>query len=414
MPKIISEKNKGQKGVADAAGVEDFYDQNGEPAEFKKPLTHSRALVVGLASGVIFGFLAGLVGVIFFFSGGLSSLKIGPEYLFPTQQLKVERNEQVNVLEDERLSQVSDEAKTAIVSIFKKKAVSDKLLDNIYLPTEKTGAGFILTNDGWILTHKEAIASAETPYVVVTFDKQVLMVEKIIFDDYNNVVFLKTNGKNLNTLGLMPASDLNAGDKVMLFQAFDGLSDLRVVRVMQNNFRDAANSKVLFKATSQIASFLLLDQTLGKNFWGGPVINLAGEAVGILVNKDGQERVVAYEDFKRGMEEILAGKEKIERISLGVRYLDLSQLVGGSIKIKKGNEVLPLENGALVTEVIAGQPAAKAKIQVNDVIIKVGDKEITAINNLTRLIQDYKKGETANLTILREGSEEEKVITVNF
>jgi S1-C subfamily serine protease len=414
MPKISSEKNKGQRGVADATRVEDFYDQNGEPADFQKPLTHSRALVIGLASGVIFGFLAGLVGVIFFFSGALAGLKIGPEYLFPAQQLKIERNEQVNVLEDERLEQVSQEAKTSIVSLFKKKSISNKLLDNIYLPTDRLAMGFVLTNDGWILTQKDALTNPEGTYVVTTFDKQILTVEKIIFDDYNNVAFLKTNGRNLNTLGLSPASNLTAGDKLLLFQSFDGAADLRVVRVMQTNFKDAANTKALLKATSQVSSFLLLDQVLGKNFWGGPVINLAGEAVGILLNKDGLEKVVVYEDLKRGLEEILAGQDKIERVSLGVKYLDLSQLVGGSIKIKKGNEVRPLENGALVAELVAGSPAAKAKIQVNDVIIKVGTEDVNTWNNLSRLIQNYKKGESVNLTILREGSEEEKVVTVNF
>jgi serine protease Do len=240
------------------------------------------------------------------------------------------------------------------------------------------------------------------------------MVEKIVFDDYIGVVFLKTAGKNLATLTLVGAKEMAAGDKIVLYEGRGGNLQARVARILENNWQNNVSTKSLIKSTSQLPSFITLDSDFEKNFLGTPVIDLAGEVVGILINKDGAQVAVGYDDFKRGWETVLSGKDKIERVALGTRYLDLSQLVGGSIKIKKGNELQPLNYGALVVEVVGGTAAAKAKILANDVVLKVGDSEVNGIDTLTRLIQNYKIGESANLTILRQGSSEEKVVTVNF
>jgi serine protease Do len=411
--KIEEKKEKGPKGVADAGGVKKMYEENGGISNFEKPVTHSRVIVVGIATGVIFGFISGIVGVIFFFSGLLSSIKIGPEELFPAQQIKIERNEQVNVLEDKKISQMSESVKSAVVAVFKKKVGSDKILDNVYLPGEKLGSGLVITNDGWVVTQKEAAAGDEA-LVVVTADKQILVVEKKVTDDYSGLIFLKTAGKNLNTVPMAAAAQSAGGDKAVIMKSLGSSTEVRVARIMDDNFSDNSSAKALIKATSQATNFMLLDQKIGSGFNGGPVFDLGGQVIGILSVNDGAEKIVTYDDFKKGMEAVLSGASTIEPISLGLRYLNLDQLVGGSIKIKKGNEVRPLEKGALVIEVVAGLAAAKAKILVNDVITKVGNDEITAENGLGRLIQKYKKGDSVNLTILRQGSEEEKVVTVNF
>ncbi|MDD5290168.1 MAG: S1C family serine protease [Patescibacteria group bacterium] len=405
----IEERQRENKG-----DIKEIYGENNDSQEFRRPLTRSRTLVIGLVAGAVFGLIGGIIGALLFFSGIFSPLKISLDNLLPSQQFKIEQRDQVNILEDERLAKVNEKVKNAVVSVFKKKITSDKLLNNVYLPGEKLGGGLVLTNDGWIVTQSGAIADAGSAYVVVTGDRQILPVEKIIFDDYSGVVFLKTNGKNLSTLPLVDFKDVLAGDKVILFDDFGGDLKFKVARILANNWQNNATTQTLVKGTSQLSSFMVLDINLEKNYGGSPVINLAGEVAGILINKDGAPLVVSGIDFKRAMEQVLANKNKVERPALGTRYLDLSQLIGGSIKIKKGGEVLPLENGALVTEVVAGSAAAKAKILANDVILKVGESEVNGVDTLARLIQNYKIGESANLTILRQGSEEEKIVTVSF
>jgi S1-C subfamily serine protease len=412
--KKLSDMTENQK--SDKSDIKNIYDEKDLIADkkFMKPITKSRLFVFALAIGSIFGIIGGIIGVLMFFSGIFSPFKISMEDLLPKQQIKIEKSEQVNVLEDERIAKISEKTEKSSVSIFIQKKISDKLVDNIYMPSDKLGSGLIISNDGWIVSYGGAIVDAGKNYVIVTYDKQILPVEKIIFDDYSGVVFLKTAGKNLNTLPLVSTADLKSGEKMFVLEGIGDNIRLREARVSENNWQDNSSLKSLTKSTSQISSYIILDDSFEDAFLGSAVFDLSGEAYGILIEKNGRQVVISFDDFKRAMEIVFLGKQKIDRIALGVKYLDLSELVGGSIKIKNGNEAKPLNYGALITEVVYGSSAAKAKILANDIIIKVGDTNVNSVNTLARLIQNYKAGDSANLTILRQGSEEEKIVTVNF
>ena len=153
--KKIEENNsltdlENKKSSVNEDALPELYENQASSTGFDYPKNHSYVVVASLVVGIIFGFLAGMVGVVFFFSGTLSFLKISPEDLLPAQQFKIERNEQVNVLEDERLTSLNSKVADSMVMIFRKKTESNNLLDNIYLPSQAKGAGFILTADGWV------------------------------------------------------------------------------------------------------------------------------------------------------------------------------------------------------------------------------------------------------------------------
>lgn len=381
-------------------------------AEFKKPMAHSRVWVISLTASVIFGFLAGIVGVIFFFSGSLSVLKISPEDLFPAQQLKVERTEQVNVLEDERISKVRSGAMRAVVGIFNRKKINDNLLDNVYLGSESKGNGFILTADGWIISTNQVVSDVDD-LVAITNDGQVLTIEKIINDDYSNVVFLKVRGNNLITLPL--ANEAIVGEKMLVFNGFNfNQSKTIMVRLAQNNWEPENTTQDLIKNTSQLNRYLVLDQDLNDSFLGGPLINMTGEVVGLLYKQSSILKGVAAADFKSAINQVLGGAQTVERVALGAKYLNLGHAVGTSLKIKTNGKSEPLNKGALVMEVIKDSPASRAKLLVNDVIVKIGDNEINSDNDLAILLQNYKKGESVNLVVLRPEQEKEMILTVNF
>ncbi len=380
--------------------------------EFEKPMAHSRVWVISLTASVIFGFLAGIVGVVFFFSGSLSVLKISPEDLFPTQQLKVERTEQVNVLEDERISKVRNGAMRAVVGIFNRKKIGDNLLDNVYLTSESKGNGFVLTTDGWIISTSQVVTEVGD-LVAVTNDGQVLTIEKVIRDAYSNMVFLKVRGNNLITLPL--ANEAIIGEKMLVFNGFNfSQSKTVLVRLVQNNWEQENTTQDLIKNTSQLGRYLVLDQDLDNSFIGSPLINMAGEVVGLLYKQSSMLKGVAAVDFKPAINQVLGGAQIIERVTLGAKYLNLGRAVGTSLKIKTNGKSEPLSKGALVMEVIKDSPASRAKLLVNDVIVKIGENEINSDNDLTVLLQNYKKGESINLIVLRPEQEKEIILTVNF
>ena len=395
--------------------LEEFYEEKKGAKTFDYPDTRSRTVVISLVIGIIFGFIAGMIGVIFFFSGALSFLKVSPEDLLPTQQLKIERHEQVNVLEDERIGHVSEKVMASTVSVFRKKQESTNLLDNIYLPNESRGSGFILTNDGWIITHAKAISDAALKYVVITNDKQILDIEKMIFDDYSGVVFLKTKAENLSTLPLSSIRDVNVGERLVVVKNLaDKKQELKIVRIQKKDGHDNSKQSDLVKRTTQAESFIYFDSEVDESYLGSPVINMAGEVIGLVMGNDNKSVGRAVDDFKLAINQILDGKDKIERTSLGVRFIDLSQVVGTNIKIKKHEEMSIVDQGAYLTEVLAKTPASKAELQVGDIVIKVGDDIVSAENSFNRLLQKYILEDTFNLTILRQDVNEEIMVTVSY
>ena len=122
----------------------------------------------------------------------------------------------------------------------------------------------------------------------------------------------------------------------------------------------------------------------------------------------------SVDDFKPIISQILNGNDKINREFLGVKFLDLSQVVGPSIKVKQGNELSLINKGVYVSEVIRGSAAEKAGLKENDVITQVGNDLVDPQNIFNRLLQKYSKGDSFTLTVLRQGMNEEMLLTVSY
>jgi len=418
--KKIEENNsltdlENKKSSVNEDALPELYENQASSTGFDYPKNHSYVVVASLVVGIIFGFLAGMVGVVFFFSGTLSFLKISPEDLLPAQQFKIERNEQVNVLEDERLTSLNSKVADSMVMIFRKKTESNNLLDNIYLPSQAKGAGFILTADGWVITHSKAITDGSFKYVVITDNKQILTVDKMIFDDYSDVVFLKVKADNLATLPLVNATDLQVGQRLMVFKNLaDSRLEAKLMRLEKKDWQNGSTTAKIIQSNSTANSFLFFDIELDKSYLGSPIVNMSGEVVGLNIGHESKILGRSADDFKLAVNQILGGKDKIERNFLGVKFLDLGQVTGTGIKVKQGNELFLVNKGVYIIEVISGSLAEKAGLKNNDIITQVGVDVIDTNNIFNRLLQKYKSGDSFTLTVLRKDVNEEMLITVSY
>ena len=395
--------------------LEKLYSKKDNLSSFDRPAVHSRVTTISLVVAIIFGFLSGIVGVIFFLTGSLSFLKVGVEDILPAQQFKIEHHEQVNVLDDERFEKLNETVFQSVVAVYEKKEVTQNVLDNVYLSSEIKGSGFILTADGWVVTHAKAISDTANDYVVVTSDKQVLDVEDFVFDDFSGVVFLKVKASNLSTLPIVEAKDLAVGERLLVVKNLaDSKIESLVKRLVKKDWQDNSSQNSILKMSSKATNYLLLDGNLNKSFNGSPVINLEGEVVGLIIGSADNVLARAAEDFKLAITQVLSGKQKIERVILGVKYIDLSQVAGSSTKIKKGEQTSLVDKGALIAQVVANSAAAEAGLEVGDIVVKVGDRDVNFSGDLSRLLQFYEVGDSVVLSVLRQGEEGEMLITANF
>ena len=160
---------------------------------------------------------------------------------------------------------------------------------------------------------------------------------------------------------------------------------------------------------SSMTELLQTDASINPGNSGGPLLNEKGEVIGIntakLSDTEGLGFAIPINTAKPIIEQIINNGD-FEKVSLGIKGIDVD-----SIKTTLGLD-LSVEKGVYIIEVQGKTPANVAGLRSGDVITKIDDKSIESMSDLTKALYKYGKGDTANITIFRDG--EEKVISVKF
>jgi serine protease Do len=149
------------------------------------------------------------------------------------------------------------------------------------------------------------------------------------------------------------------------------------------------------------------DAAINPGNSGGPLVNIAGEVIGIntAVAGDGAENIgfaIPINEAKKDIATV-AQSGKITRAYLGVRYVAVTQDIAA-----RNNILAKAVGGALISgegSVLSGSPADKAGVQEGDVIIRLNDTDLNENNSLASTIGKFEVGETIKVTLLRDGKE---------
>lgn len=158
---------------------------------------------------------------------------------------------------------------------------------------------------------------------------------------------------------------------------------------------------------------LQIDAAINPGNSGGPLINMAGELIGINSMKIAETDVEGF-GFAIPINEVipvvtqLEQNGKVVRPNLGINVVDLSQL---SI-FQRMREGIEDEEGILVTRVNRGGPAQKAGIQSGDMIVKLDDAEITTMKHFRQALYAKQVGDRVVLTVRRDGKEKQVEVTL--
>lgn len=372
-----------------------------------------KTILLSIILALIFGFLAGLSGGLFVLI--TRSIKI-PFYkelnldeILPKREIVIKTREVVNILPNQQRIELIKQSQNQLVKIFLKKpeTAARKILEQIYPDEEILGQGFILTNDGWIISHQEVVSDLKKEYLICTSNKMLHFVEKILIDPLTGVIFLKIETEGLEVIKLGEKEDITLGEEILIVGGANQ-AEIRKITKIQN--LKITKTEDLIESSDKLSRFIQVDQELPDSFRGAPVINLKGSVIGILIKeKEGKvKNIIPVNYFKSLINQILKEEknlksgDSLKRPSLGVNYLDLAQARGITDKRFKG-----LKRGALVWGPPLEESAAfRAEIKNADVILKVNNDSINEHSNLTELIQEYKPNDKVILTILREGKEE--------
>src|SRR4030095_15027372 len=262
------------------------------------------------------------------------------------------------------------------------------------------GSGFIITDDGYILTNNHVVQGAKKLQVTLdsgeNFETTVVGTDPMI--DLG-LIKIDAKGKKLPTLPLGDSDSLKIGHWVMAIGNPLGLERTVTVGIVSGKKRqvDIGNT------VPGLANFIQTDAAINFGNSGGPLIDGQGRVVGISTAiqrgemAEGIGFAIPINEARKAAEELRAGG------SVKRGYLGISMNTVGITDKARAYYTRQDNNGAIVAGVTAKGPAADAGLQKNDLIRKIDGHTVKDNQDLLGMIASRKPGETVKLEIVRGG-----------
>ncbi len=257
------------------------------------------------------------------------------------------------------------------------------------------GSGFIISDDGFIMTNAHVVQGSGIIKVVMT-DKREFKARLIGLDKRTDVAVLKVDAKSLPTVKVGDPNQLKVGEWVAAIGAPFGFENSVTAGIVSAKGRSLPDENYV--------PFIQTDVAINPGNSGGPLFNLKGEVVGInsqIYSRSGGFMGISFAipiDLAIGVADQIKVKGKVSRGQLGVNIQEVSQPLAQSFG-------LGAARGALVVRVTPGGSAEKAGLQAGDIILKVNDKNIESSKELPVVIGAMKPGIKVSLVIWRKGHE---------
>ncbi len=254
------------------------------------------------------------------------------------------------------------------------------------------GSGFIISEDGYIVTNYHVISKADEIKVILEGGKKTYSAKVIGTDPETDLALLKIDAKEpLPYLKFGDSDKVKPGQWVIAIGNPFGLDHTVTAGII------SAKGRVI--GAGPYDNFLQTDASINPGNSGGPLLNMKGEVIGIntaiIASGQGIGFAIPSNMAKKVIEQLKKyGKPK--RGWLGVTIEDIDEEKAKALGLSK-----PM--GALVVSVVEGDPADKAGIKAGDVILAVNDRPIKDSRDLTRVIGNFPPGEKVKITIWHRG-----------
>lgn len=360
---------------------------------------------------IIIGFLSGLLGVLVILAYGQDIPYLNKILTYNSTLNNVITSRRSIQTTDVEIKKVITDQAATIVTIFDKKTAGQDL-SSVYKMDENRGSGFILTTDGYIVTWRE-VATTTNDLVIIDSNSQLYEVNKIIFDPSSSLAFLKITAASLKTASLVPRSNLGVSDNLIVLQK-NNFHEPPVAIKTSISSVDYTSGESL-RSSEQFFRAIALSDILPDFFQKGVAFTADGEAVGLVSSQESTNTLVPFYFIKNIMSKVLSD-QNASRPMLGVNYFNLADLVGLPASLPQG-----YSNGALIysdneetaPSIVPQSPAQKAGIVEGDIITAVDGQKIDALNDLSDYILDHQAGDLLSLTVVRNGAELKKKVTLD-
>ncbi len=268
--------------------------------------------------------------------------------------------------------------------------------------TSSLGSGFIISEDGYVMTNHHVIEGADE--IIVRFNNRDEYEATVIGSDENSdIALLKIDGKDLPVLAYGSSEDLKVGEWVLAIGSPFGFDTTVTAGIVSAKGRSLPNDNYV--------PFIQTDVAINPGNSGGPLFNMDGEVIGInsqIYSRSGGFMGLSFAipiEMAVDVADQIRTKGSVSRGWLGVLIQEVTRDLAESFGMEK-------PHGALVARVLDGSPAEKAGIEVGDVIVEFDGKKVSRSSSLPPLVGRFPVGTLADVTVIRD--KKEKTIRVNI
>ena len=290
-------------------------------------------------------------------------------------------------------------------------AISTTVQANSYYgPKEASsaGSGFILSEDGYIITNYHVVEGA-TAIEVITHDGTEYPAKLVGADASNDLAVLDVDAENLPAAPLGSSNNLVIGDMVVAIgNPLGELASTQTVGYVSGIDREVSTDGLT------TISMIQTDAAINPGNSGGPLFNMRGEVIGITTAKysgttgsgasiEGIGFAIPIDDVEPLIDDLI----------------DFGYVTGAYMGVSVQNTdaeaaaQFGLPTGAYIVDVDKGGAADRAGIQPKDIVIALDDTKVSNVTDLTRALRNYSAGDTATVTLIRSGREMTLDITLD-
>lgn len=274
---------------------------------------------------------------------------------------------------------------------------------------EVSGSGVIISSEGYIITNNHVIENAKEVEIILPGGSRIpAMIMGT--DTFADLAVLKIEGDNVTSPASFGNSEmLSPGETVIAIGSplgkFQNTVTVGVVSATDRNLRITENY--------QMEGLIQTDAAINQGNSGGPLINLAGEVIGIntLIVRGGASAVAEGLGFAipsnraKVIAEQIIEQGYFSRPYLGINWEWITPGIAAAYN-------LPSEWGAFIFQVAPDTPASQAGLQEGDIIVQFGDRKLDENNPFINALYDHSPGDRVTLTVKRNGETIEVEVTL--
>ena len=302
------------------------------------------------------------------------------------------------------ISEIANSVSKSVVSIITNTSTTGSFFTGQV--SQAAGTGFIISSDGYIATNKHVVANATKIGVILDDGSTYEDVELIGTDPINDFAIIKIKDvKDLTPIKIGDSKTTNIGQQVVAIGNALGTYQNSVTSgIISGKGRSLTASDSSRTTYETLSDMIQTDAAINGGNSGGPLVNAAGEVIGINTAYASQGNNVGFAIPINSVKGIMAGvlkDGKFERAVLGVRYQTITPLIAKEKKldVTAGAYVKGSNNASAV---IKGSAGDKAGIKDGDIITAVNDTKIGTAGSLGSLIGEYAVGDTVKLEVYRD------------